>query len=487
VEVQAPPASGYVSNIQILDSQTVEGTDEIVFETSIAADSVKDLLDGFMRIHYDIHSRLQSADDLLANVQIMKVNHVPEEVAYEIHVHAKAFTSVVSEMYVWVSEQPSIGGVQQVTQQAMVNSDIFQMVTVEEPQAGIPIYEAIDVQAINETPIDMVFSSIDFQVTFEGVVFMEIDPHFDETDSHMTYCDEGVVYAYADEPAQVFEPCGVYEYAEAPNFMDPTFDVATAYQVPHGYQGQFGLHSCITADLPQVSIIATQEGGIYHQAVYQADIQGLAHFKVDMDMFDAEAITHHQEAESTLADSHHDVSTLDMDDDMSSPLVGGIDYEPPAIPESADEASTACGGKTNKCDLAFNLELELVISGLRHLRVNDDTIFFSAPVETDYSVEQQRPVAEQVQCRRCESVLSPTSAPLAPPGLEPHCSVYGRAGQSISRAPRCSTVSLSCEPDFMDISPHLLQGFFTESEGATPLSLTNLNGSHLGRHYFICP
>ena len=58
-----------------------------------------------MKIHDDIHSRLQSANDFLANVQVMKVSHVPGEVAYEIQVHAHSFTSVISEMHAWVSER----------------------------------------------------------------------------------------------------------------------------------------------------------------------------------------------------------------------------------------------------------------------------------------------------------------------------------------------------------------------------------------------
>jgi len=82
-----------------LGSQAVKGAEEIIFETSVAAESVRDFLDN---IHDNIHSRLQLANDSLANVQVMKVSHVPDKVAYEIQVHTHSFTSVVSEMYAWV-------------------------------------------------------------------------------------------------------------------------------------------------------------------------------------------------------------------------------------------------------------------------------------------------------------------------------------------------------------------------------------------------
>jgi len=524
VEVQAPPANRYISNIQILGSQTFEGTEEILLETSVVAESVMDLLDSFVNIHDDIHNRFHSADDFLANVQVMKVNHVPGEAAYEIQVHAQSFTSVISGVYVWLSEQPSIGGVQHVAQhgtwveaqpeaivtadssqeQSSFDSDIFEMITTnEETQVDVPTYEAIDIQAMDATPADrrptnvLMFSPIDFQVTFEGVEFMEIDPHFDEADAHMTYCDEGVVCAYTDEPVQVIEPYGAYEYVEAPNSFDINttytgpYDALTGEQVHSSYQGQFEFHSGTTdVDLSQVPTLATQEGAAHHQVVYQPNIQGPAHIKADTDML-------HAEANSAHTNSHDEVSTFicnNMDVEISSPLVGSMDCDAPVILGSTNEVSTAFRGKTNKCNLAFDLDLELIIAGLRQLRINDDIIFFGVPIETEYSVEQQRPVVEQVLCRRCESVLLLASAPLAPPGLEARCPVHGRVAQSVSSSPACSTVSLSCEPDFMDISPDLLQDFFIKSlkdsfsrhEGVSPLCLANTDGSHLGKHSF-CP
>jgi len=507
---------GYVSNIQILGPQAVQGGEDIIFETSVEAELVKDLLDSFMKVHDDIHRRLQSADDFLANVQVMKVNHVPGEVTYEIQVHEQSFTNVISEMYVWVSEQPSVG-VQPLAQhgiaaaepsqeQSSFGPDVFEVVISEETQADVPTYEAIDVQATEETPVDMnvfMFSPIEFQVTFEDVESMEIDMHFDDahTDAHMTHCDEGAVCAYTDEPVQVIESYGVCEYAEAPNFLFPAFDantaytepygVVTAYEVQYGYQGQFEFHSGITdVNLPQFSTFSPQEGEAHHQAMYQADIQGPAHVETNMDMLDAEAFSH-QEGNLTLTDSYDGVSTLvcdARDAEMSSPLVGGMDSDDPVNPRSTNKVATACGGTTNNCDLASDLELELMISGFRQLRVNDDLINFGVPVETEYSVEQLQQV-EQVQCRRCEMVLLPTSAPLSPPGLEAGCPFHGRVTPEFSS---CSTVSLSCEPNFMDISPHLLQDFFTRSledpfsgrAGAAPLHLANPDGSHLGKYLF---
>lgn len=481
VEVQAPPANGYISNIQILGSQTVEGAEEILLETSVAAESVMDLLDSFVNIHDDIHNRFHSVDDFLANVQVMKVNHVPGEAAYEIQVHAQSFTSVISGVYVWLSEQPSIGGVQHVAQhgtwveaqpeaivtadssqeQSSFDSDIFEMVTTnEETQVDVPTYEAIDIQAMDATPADrrptnvLMFSPIDFQVTFEGVEFMEIDRHFDEADAYMTYCDEGVVCAYTDEPVQVIEPYGAYEYAEAPNSMVMALDINTTYTGPY---------DALTGDQVHSSY---QGQCVFHSGTTDVDLSQVSSFICD-----------------------------NMDVEISSPLVGSMDCDAPVILGSTNEVSTACRGKTNKCNLAFDLDLELIISGLRQLRINDDIIFFGVPIETEYSVEQQRPVVEQVLCRRCESVLllaSAPFAPLAPPGLEARCPVHGRVTQSISSSPACSTVSLSCEPDFMDISPDLLQDFFIKSlkdsfsrhEGVSPLCLANTDGSHLGKHSF---